>query len=167
MIDFTLILIDGALVGLVVGAVVLTSFRLKPRIWLNDLPSDIRERAAPMTEQEKRWLKLVGVLVMVTLVGGIALSVMRVSGGNDYLGMLVHAYLVFQVFNLFDFLVLDCGLMLVINPENPPIEGTENAVGYRDFRFHAFKSLKGFILGVPLAGLIAGFVRLLEVSGKW
>ena len=167
MIAFTLILIDGALVGLVVGAVVLTSFRLKPRIWLNDLPSDIRERAAPMTEQEKRWLKLVGVLVMVTLVGGIALSVMRVSGGNDYLGMLVHAYLVFQVFNLFDFLVLDCGLMLVINPEIPPIEGTENAVGDRDFRFHAFKSLKGFILGVPLAGLIAGFVRLLEVSGKW
>ena len=78
-------------------------------------------------------------------------------------GFYWHAYLLFQIFNLFDLVVLDWGVMMAINPAKPPIEGTENAPGYRDFRFHVFKSLKGIVLGMLFA-VVAADTALLAAA---
>ncbi|MEM9532128.1 MAG: hypothetical protein AAGA23_14540 [Pseudomonadota bacterium] len=45
---------------------------------------------------------------------------------------------------------------MLVNPSQPPIPGTENAAGYRDFTFHAMKSLNGVVLGAPFALAAAG-----------
>lgn len=161
-IDLRLIMLDGLLLSFGTGLVVVCSFYLTPRVWLSDLPQDIQDMAQPMGDDEKRLQLIIGLLVVGLLLSGIVISTLRFGPDQGFLASLLHAYLVFQLFNWFDFLILDCGLMLAINPSSPPIEGTEHAEGYRDFRFHALKSLKGVILGMPFAVVAAGVALLIN-----
>ena len=162
-----LLLFDGVIICLIVGVVVAAIFFWKPRVWLNDLPSDIRALAQPMTQSEKRWLKLFGLLIVSLLLVGIVISTLRFGFESGFLLAALHAYLLFQIFNLFDFAVLDVGIMLMIDPAEPPIEGTQNAEGYRDFSFHFFKSVKGIALGVPFALIGAGIAWLITTASAF
>ena len=162
MIDPKLLLIDGFTICVLIGALVAFSFRWKPRIWLRDLPEDIQELAKPMTTAEKRWVAIVGLLVIAMLFSGMVVSTLRFGVEDGFLLATLHAYLLFQLFNLFDLLVLDWGMMMLINPAKPPIAGTENARGYRDFGFHAGQSLKGIALGAPFAIAATGVVWLID-----
>ncbi|MEM1205156.1 MAG: hypothetical protein AAGN66_18140 [Acidobacteriota bacterium] len=153
MIDYRLILVDSAVLCGVIGALVGLSFRLGPRIWLRSLPKDIQELAEPMTSAERRWAAIMGLLIVGSLFSGLVMSTVRFGSGHGFLPAILHAYLVFQAFNLFDLLVLDWGMMQLIDPTKPPIAGTENARGYRDFGFHAGKSLKGVMLGIPFSAV--------------
>ena len=162
-----LLLFDGVITCLVVGVVVAASFFWKPRVWLNDLPNDIRALAQPMTQSEKRWLKVFGLLIVSLLLVGIVISTLRFGFAGGFLLAALHAYLIFQIFNLFDFAILDVGIMLAIDPANPPIEGTENAAGYRDFAFHFFKSVKGIALGIPFALVAAALAWLIAATGAF
>ncbi|MEM9407398.1 MAG: hypothetical protein AAGA81_15280 [Acidobacteriota bacterium] len=150
MIDPTTIMVHGAGLCLLLGALVAASFFWKPRIWLRDFPQDIQDLAAPMTDEEQRVAGRFGLLIVSLMLGSLVLSTLRFGLDQGLLWALLHAYLVFQVFNVFDMAVIDWGLLLLIDPSKPPIEGTENARGWRDFAFHAKKSLKGSILaGFP------------------
>ena len=40
---------------------------------------------------------------------------------------------------------------VLIDPQNPPFPGTENAPGYRNYRFHFVAVLKGSVIGLPMA----------------
>lgn len=158
--DLRQLLIDGSVLSILIGALVVISFRWKPRIWLRDLPEDIQELADPMTEAEQRWMGIIGLLFIGLLFSGLVVSTLRFGLEHGFLIASLHAYLIFQVFNLFDFVVIDWGLMMSINPTRPPIAGTENAPGYRDFGFHALQSLKGVAIGVPFAAAATGVAWL-------
>ncbi|MEM9495782.1 MAG: hypothetical protein AAGA09_07240 [Pseudomonadota bacterium] len=156
MIDLKLLLTDGSVICLIVGALVAVSFCWRPRIWLRDLPRDIQEMAAPMTPGERRSVAIIGLLIVGMLFSGVVISTLRFGFAHGVLAALLHAYLIFQLFNLFDLVVLDWGMMMLIDPARPPIAGSENARGYRDFGFHAIKSLKGVVLGAPFAAMATG-----------
>ena len=162
IIDLKQLLVDGAVLSIPIGALIAITFRWKPRIWLRDLPEDIQELADPMTEAEKRWAWIVGLLFIGWLLFGIVVSTLRFGFDHSFLSALLHAYLIFQMFNLFDLVVIDLGVVILINPTNPPIAGTENAHGYKDFGFHALQSLKGVVIGVPFAVLATGVAWIVE-----
>ncbi|MEM6900896.1 MAG: hypothetical protein AAF583_14150, partial [Pseudomonadota bacterium] len=142
---------DGLVLCLLLSAVVVPSFFWKPRIWLRDFPKDIQDMVDPMTRAEKRVAGIVGVFIVAIMLALIVASTLRFGFDNGYLVAALHAYLLFQLFNLFDMVIIDWGILLAINPAKPPIPGTENAEGWRDFGFHAMKSAKGVLLGLPFA----------------
>ncbi|MEM8984905.1 MAG: hypothetical protein AAGC71_17985 [Pseudomonadota bacterium] len=109
-----------------------------------------------MTGDEKRLAVVIGLIVVTIMLSVMVVSTVQYGFAKGYLLAVLHAYLLFQIFNVFDMVVIDWGTLLLINPSNPPIAGTEDASGWRDYRFHALASLKGALLGIPFAASAAG-----------
>jgi hypothetical protein len=53
----------------------------------------------------------------------------------SFLGILVHLYGIWIFVHLWDLIIIDGGAMLLIDPNNPLIPGTEGAAGWKDFTF--------------------------------
>lgn len=109
-----------------------------------------------MTEAETRLSNGFGLLVVGIMVGIMVWSASEFGPERGVLLMILHAYLLFQIFNVFDVL-MDWVLLARIDPAHPPIAGTEHAPGWRNYGFHAVKALKGSVLGLPVAALAGGF----------
>ena len=54
MLSVERMLLDGALLTLVMSALLLISFLVNPRIWLQDYPEALRKMVPPLTTMEKR-----------------------------------------------------------------------------------------------------------------
>lgn len=165
MVNTQLLLVDGAILCGVIGAIVTWSFFWKPRIWLHDLPEDIRALVPPPTPAEKRWLMVLGLPVTGGILAGCILSVSRFGFEAGFFPAVLHAYLPFQIFNLFDLVMIDWGTLLVINPAKPPIPGTENAAGWRNYGFFARGFFKGIVIGAIFAPIAAGIAWLIGMVG--
>ena len=156
MINLSLILLDATILTVVFTTFVLGSLLWKPRLWMHDFPPDIQVLMPPKTHSEKRQTLLIALPFFVMVFGGLGLTAARYGSSNGFFWMALHTYFVWQVVNIFDLLIIDfCG-MQAVDPSNPPFPGTENAKGYRDYRFHFIGFLKGSVMGVGLAALIAG-----------
>jgi hypothetical protein len=161
MIEPTLLLTDGALLTLVFSVFVISTLLWKPRMWIHDFPADIQALIPPKTADEQRLTRLMAVPFFVMLFGGLGLTAARYGTANGFIGLFVHVYLVWQIVNLFDLLVIDWVGMSLVDPQNPPFPGTEGAQGYRDYLFHLVGFLKGSVMGLVLALVTAGVVWLL------
>ena len=157
------ILIDGALACVPFSIVVLTSFIMRPRLWLHSLPADIQELAPLKTDDERRTSVWVGLLVMLTFFGVPSLLTWRlhleVAGGLSFRESLTHLYGVWMVVNLCDLVAIDWPYTYFVDPDQPPIAGTAGARGYKDYGFHFRMFLKASVLSLgiilPVALLIA------------
>ena len=87
----------------------------------------------PKTDEEKRLTRLIAVPFFVILFGGLGLTAARYGTANGFGAMILHVYLVWQIVNLIDLVVIDWGGMMLVDPQHPPFPGTEGAKGYRDF----------------------------------
>lgn len=161
MINLSLLLTDGIVLTLIFSAAVVGTILWKPRIWLQDFPADLQALMPPKTEGEKRLTVLFAVPFFAILFGGLGWSAVRYGTDHGVLWMLIHVYLVWQIVNLFDLIVIDWGGMMLIDPQHPPFPGTEGAHGYRDFAFHFLGYLKGSVMGIVLAGVIVGIAWLM------
>lgn len=161
MVDTSLLLIDGTLLALVFAAFVVGSLVWKPRLWLQDFPADIQAMIPPKTATEQRQTVLLAVPFFALLFGGLGLTAARYGTGEGFGALLLHVYLVWQIVNLFDLLVIDWGGMQFVDPLNPPFPGTEGAHGYRDYRFHLVGFVRGSVMGLVLALIVSGAVWLL------
>jgi len=155
MIDVRLLLLDGSILTAVFAAFVVGPMLWKPRMWLHDFPADIQARVPPKTEEERRLTKRFAVPFFVVLLAGFAITGLRYGDANGFWGLALHLYLIWQMINLFDLVVLDWGGMHLIDPRRPPLAGTEGAKGYRDYGFHFVGFLKGSVMGVALALAVA------------
>ena len=110
----------------------------------------------PKTAEEKRLTKVIAVPFFSLLFGSLAFAAFRYGNSQGFWAMWLHVYLVWQVVNLFDLVVIDwCGTLL-IDPMNPPFPETKGAKGYRDFMFHFVAFLKGSVMGIFLSLIITG-----------
>ena len=138
---------------------------LKPRMWLHDFPADIQALAAPKTPAEKRLTTLLGVpFIVVLFLMNIVLSldIKPALGANFNFGTAwLYAYALFFGFNLWDLVVIDWIGTTLIDPQHPPIAGTEGAAGYRNYKFHFYGFLKGCVIGIAFATIVAIPVTLL------
>lgn len=160
MLEPNLLLIDGAILTLIFTAFVGVTIWWKPRMWMHDFPQDIQDRMPPKTDDEKRLTRLMALPFFVILFGGLGVSAYRFGLENGLLMTMLHVYLVWQIVNIFDLVVIDWGGMHLVDPQNPPFPGTEGAKGYRDYQFHLIGFLKGSVMGLVLAPLIVGILWL-------
>jgi hypothetical protein len=161
MINTTLLLMDGIIITLVFTSYLVGTLLWKPRIWLHDFPADLQALMPPKTDLEKRLTALLAIPFFIILFGGFGLTAARYGTEHGFIGMILHVYLVWQVINLFDLVVIDWMGMHLVDPQNPPFPGTEGAQGYRDYHFHFIGFLRGSIMGIVLALIISGFMWLL------
>jgi membrane protease YdiL (CAAX protease family) len=131
---------------------VYASLRQNPMIWLHDAPPDVRERFGEIDDKTKRqrsfWVVVMLVILLAVFVP-LAYALWPQGKVAVYLG----AWVCFQVFNLYDALVIDLYLVLV-RPAWAFPKGAEESPSYRDPRWHLLNWLKGFFGGFVFAALV-------------
>ncbi len=158
------IVTDGLLLSAVLGTVILISLYVNPRIWIQDYPEAIRVRIPPLNAHEKRQRIFFGVLFMGGMIGMtlyFGLQVRAQQGGAVSFGaVFAHLFLVFNIFNLFDALILDYLFLGLLRPAFalvPEVAGMEHVLV--DARLHLVNYLKGIFFAalfcLPLAAFIA------------
>lgn len=143
--------------------VILGSLRHDPRIWQGDAPRALQELLGPPPPRTRRRKLVWGVLMLVGLVGLSAHlmgEVAALPGGAGLGPRMLAAYVMFEVFNLFDAVVIDVGVILVWAPEWAFAPGTRGHPALRDWRFHVRAYLVGVAAGVPFAAIVAGIATL-------
>lgn len=158
------VLTDGAIACVPFTLVVWSSFLLKPRVWLHALPADIQAMAPPKTAAERRATIWLGVLVLSCFFGVPAILTWRlhsqVPGGLSLGAATVHLYAVWMIVNVWDLLAIDWPYAYLVNPDQPPIPGTEGARGYKDYGFHAKAFVKASVFGVAIIAPVASAIWL-------
>ena len=90
---------------------ILVVVRINPEIMLKDYPPDIQAKYGPMSERTKRQRALVAVVVIVVMlaIGTLSFRGVGANSGGDisFLEAFLHLSIMFSVFNLLDWLVLD------------------------------------------------------------
>lgn len=155
----------GALLCAFMSIIIAGSLRQDPRIWTHSGPPDVREKLGPPGPATLRRKRVWAGLMMVGLVlvfGSLARAVLAWSP-EVFPGvqLALAAYVTFQVFNLYDALVVDVGLV-VFKPRWAFVEGTADMPGLRSVRWHVVNYLKGVVGGVPFAALVTGAAWLLR-----
>uniref|UniRef100_UPI0035B22EF1 hypothetical protein n=1 Tax=Promineifilum sp. TaxID=2664178 RepID=UPI0035B22EF1 len=101
----------GAILSVLMSALILGTLYLRPMAWAGDAPPDVRAAAGPLSDDDRRFKRVAGVVMLVILVGvfGAALAALaRLGGGTvTFLDAAVSTFLIFTVFNLVDLLLID------------------------------------------------------------
>lgn len=157
MIDGVLIRVGlehGVVLSAAMSLLVAGSLRQDPMIWARSSPPDVQAFVGPPSPASRRRRKawaVVMLCVLVVVFGHLA----REVGPGETLGVAIAAWITFQLFNLYDALVIDLGLVL-LQPRWAFVPGTENLPGLRDPRWHVRNYVKGFVGGFVFAGMVAG-----------
>jgi len=143
-------LLYGVLLSAVLFPLILVVVWVNPEIMLNDYPPDIQARYGPMSERSKRQRIPVAILVIAVMIGIVAWSFPDVGknpeGGLSFFPVFLHLLVMFQAFNLLDWLVLDWLIVVTLRPRFMILPGTEGLAGYGDYGFH----FKGFLIGTVI-----------------
>lgn len=156
-------LVHGAWLCAWMTFVVLGSLRHDPRIWQGDAPRALQELLGPPSRQTLRRKWVWGVLMLVGLVGVSAHLVGELAAlpeGTSFGARMLAAYVMFEVFNLYDAVVIDVGVILVWAPDWAFAPGTKGHPSLRDWRYHVRAYLVGVVAGVPFAAIVAGIAAL-------
>jgi hypothetical protein len=158
------ILVDGLILSLALSVMVLGSLYANPRLWLQDYPAEMRAKVPPLTRREKQARLVLVVLFFGVAIAGLYYSSLRLLDANGgsvtFLTAFLHIFLVLNIFNLFDAVVLDYLLLTRNTPRFVILPGTEGMEYlFHDSRMHIVNYLKGIvvcaILSIPAALIIA------------
>ena len=154
------VILSGVLFTLLLGLV-----RINPEIMLKDYPPDIQAKYGPMSDRSKRQRIPVAIFFVVVLFGIVVQSFMgvRTYTGDDlpFLAAFVHLFVMFSLFNLLDWLILDWLIVVTIRPRFIILPGTEGLAGYTDYGFHFRGFLIGSLITLVTSLLVAGVVAAL------
>jgi len=158
-------LIYGAILSAVLFPLTMGLVLINPEIMLKDYPPDIQAKYGPMSERSKRQRIPVAIFFVAVLFGIVAQSFMgvRANTGDDipFLAAFVHLFVMFSMFNLLDWLVLDWLIVVAIRPRFMILPGTEGLAGYADYGFHFRGFLIGSVITFFTSLLVAGAVAAL------
>lgn len=164
MIDISTTLLHGLLICFPFSIFALGSFWWRPRLWLHSLPPDIIQMTDPKTEVEKRQTKYLLLPLYLVILPGLSIaSVLYVAETTEidfsFIGVLIHTYGIWIIVHIWDFLVIDCGSILLIDSQHPPIPGTEGAKGWNDYGFHFRALLRAILMSalfvVPCSAILS------------
>jgi len=144
----------GTVLGLVFSVAVLGMGKIDVRMLLREYPPDVQAKFGPMPEASRkraqRWQ--IPLLLTLGLVVACGLGQLRSASGLFRFGeTLLVSTVIFQIWNLLDLLWLDWFLLLTLQPKFMILPGTEGMAGYRDYKYHAQKFIKGIVLTFVLA----------------
>jgi len=158
-------LVFGVVLASILFATILVVVRINPEIMLRDYPPDVQAAHGPMSDRTKRQRLVVGILVLGVMFGVIVASLPPalddLEGTRLFPILFVHFLVMFSVFNVLDWLLLDWLIVVRLRPSFLILPGTAGMPGYRDYAFH----FRGFLIGVPItlaaSLLLAGLGALL------
>lgn len=156
------IILHGVILSIGLSVINLAGMYLNPRIMLQDYPKEIQAQVPPQTNAEKRQQAIMGIFFF-----GFALALIFYSnaqlvaraGQTEFLPIFLNTYLVFEIFNLFDLLVLDYLVMMVLKPKFLFIPGSEHMEQYNTFGFH----FRGFLIGLIIGFVASGIISFISV----
>ncbi len=140
-------LLNGTILSLVLGIIIMGSLRYNARLWLQDYPKPIRDAVPPLTNTEKRERLVVGIIFMSILFGMVILEAVQLRGDGVSFGTAyLHLFTLLLMFNLFDALVLDLFILALFKPKFAIPNGAENlAYLFNDYRKHLTDFMKGVV----------------------
>ncbi len=153
-------IVDGLLISTALGGLILLSLYVNPRIWIQDFPAPLRAALPPLSAAEKRQRATFGVLLVGSMIGALLLSTRRLraaNGGELSFGTaLLHLYLLFTMFNLWDTLIIDWLVLSILRPQWAIPPGAEELTHlFPKISDHWKAFAKGLLVGVvfclPLA----------------
>ena len=154
------VILSGVLFTLILGLV-----RINPEIMLKDYPPDIQAKYGSMSERSKRQRIPVAILVLVVMIGIVTLSFKglgtNAQGDLSFFTAFIHLFVMFSVFNLLDWLILDWLIVVTIRPSFIILPGTEGLAGYEDCGFHFRGFLIGTVITLVASLLVAAIVAAL------
>lgn len=157
MTALTAALVHGALLCAWMTFIVLASLRHDPRIWQDDAPKPLQALLGPMPAATRRRRAAWAMLMLLGIVGLAAhLMIAGMPAQADLGDRLLAAFVMFELFNLYDAVVLDVGVLLLWAPDWAFVPGTKDHPSLRDWKFHVRAFLIGVLAGVPFAGIVAG-----------
>jgi hypothetical protein len=149
----------GAILSLLLVALMLGSLAVAPDLWVNDYPPDIRAKYGPKSARAKRFTPYFSLLFFAIVIGVLAFSLLRLrivaEDPLNFLSAFLTAFLVLFTFNLVDLLVIDWLIFVTLQPSVIILPGTEDMAGYKDYRFHFVGFLKGILFSAGFALVIA------------
>lgn len=150
---------DATLAALIVGPMYYNA-----EMWLNDYPSDIKEKFGPMSDKAKKQGYIVAVPFFLVMVGGVFWSNLRLRRVNN--GRLARKTAFNNAFALifsgwfFDLTILDWLMFVRVTPDFVVLPGTEGMPGYDDYGFH----LREHMRALPLLAAAAIIIALLTAK---
>ncbi|MBK8033785.1 MAG: hypothetical protein IPK17_30660 [Chloroflexi bacterium] len=160
------LVIESVLAIFVFTVLVVGSLAYNARLWMHDYPPVIRDLQAPLTAGEKRLQTGLAAVLLVLIVGGLFLSgqaLESVSGGSiSFVAVFVHLYIIFNVVNLWDAVVLDWFMILVLKPAFVFLPGSEAHMdAYTNWPMHITNYFKGVVIGAVISAVLALAVVIL------
>ena len=163
--SWSAILLEGATLSVALTLVILGSLAFNPRLWRQDAPPRARALSAPLTDAERRERSVVASFVVLVIIGVSVWSASRLltrqGPAVSYATAFGHFAGVFLLFNLFDLIVLDWFVLLVLRPRfltrfSVPGLSYEETVG--TFGYHLMGFVKGLGFVVVMSALAASAV---------
>lgn len=146
----TRILTDGLILSVGLSILIFGSLYMNPRLWLQDYPKEIQAKVPPKTLQETRTTWVLLVLFLAMIIGTLVYSVTQLkaeTGSISFINAFVHAFLVFNIFNLVDAVIIDLLVLTFINPKFAEIPGAEGMEYlYRDWNMQFRNYLRGIVV---------------------
>lgn len=165
MLDLARMARDGGILALVSCICFPLVLRLNPRFARADLPKDIQEAVPPLTKKEMRTAAVLLALILVVVLAIPFVSTrgfrMQAESSIPFFWLFLNAYGVLIIANIAELLLVDLLLLCTITPKWMVIPGTEGMAGYKDYGHQIRAHLRGAVLMVAVALIIAGFVSLL------
>jgi len=164
MLSLERILIDGTLLCVILGGLIMASLYFNPRLWLQDYPKPVQAKVPPLNGVEKRQQRLLMLPFLLVMLGIPLYSayILRKETGADFLSVYLHVFTLAQLFNLFDAVVLDLLILTFMKPKFAVIPGAEGMEYlYHDWGMHLRNFLKGVVICTVISLPIAGLVMLL------
>jgi uncharacterized membrane protein YeaQ/YmgE (transglycosylase-associated protein family) len=156
------LLVDGLVFSVVLGIIVIGSLIYNQRLWLQDFPAELQALQPPLSPREKRDQRILLVALLGVMIAGLLYSNAQVKAANggtlSFLTAYLNAFIVFNIFDLFDAIILDLVLVLVFKPSFILLPGSESRMHlYRNWGMHLNNYLKSVvgaaIIALPVAAL--------------
>ena len=164
---WTSVLVDGTVLSAALSVVIFGSLAYNPRLWINDAPEPARKLAAPLSAAERRDRWVVTGVFLLAIGAVVAWSAVRLIAREpapSFGTVFIHFLAVFFLFNLFDLVVIDWLVLLVMRPAfarlSLPGLSHEETVGGYGYHFVGFLKGLGFIIVMALIAAGATYALL-------
>lgn len=163
MIDIKTTILHGLFICIPFSIFVAATFIGNARLWLHSLPRDIQQAAIAKTTKEEKLTRFVLLPIFLLILPGLSVvSTVYAAGITTptpaFYGILVHLYLLWIIVHAWDLLIIDAVAMVMIDPRHPPIAGTENIAGWKNYTFHVKSffeaTMKSAAFVVPASAVI-------------
>jgi hypothetical protein len=163
-------LVYGAILSVLICCIVFGSFFICPRIWLDSAPAAVRQVVGAMSVRERQAKRVVSLVTVIGVLALIVQSVVRLialgGGYVSFLDIALSVFLLTQVFNIIDLLLIDWLLLVTIRPSFLMFPGTEHLADDRDYGFHFRGFLKGVFGSLIVSLIVASITRgVMQVFG--